>query len=121
MIGRAINVPSKVQKSIQILPRLSDETQTIPVALKRSMEHKQNYLYEAIRPAVIFKALDILKNCEVFKYLNIQIDKNRLINDMNSQPIDIEDDLLEESTEIITENDCESQVILNDGTYLLLF
>lgn len=82
--GRAVNVPTKVQTNVQILPRISDETQTIPIALKRSMDHKSNYLYEAIRPGVIFKALDSLQNCEVFNYLKIQIDKDRLLNDINS-------------------------------------
>uniref|UniRef100_A0A8D8RWM2 DUF6570 domain-containing protein n=1 Tax=Cacopsylla melanoneura TaxID=428564 RepID=A0A8D8RWM2_9HEMI len=103
LIGRVVNVPTEVDKSIKILPRLPSETQTIAVGLKRKMNHKNHYLYEMVRPQVIIDAANYLKNSEVYKYLNIQIDEIRLLRDF-SHSLDTIEEIGEEIDNDLTED-----------------
>jgi len=46
--GPAINVPSKVDTLIEILPRLPSDNAIIPLKLKRKLQYKSHYLYDFV-------------------------------------------------------------------------
>src|SRR5882757_9759357 len=58
--GNVVNVPINVDKSIDVLPRTFDKSETIQILLKRMIKHKSSYLNEFVRPAVIFEAAKFL-------------------------------------------------------------
>ncbi|GBN97581.1 hypothetical protein AVEN_73553-1 [Araneus ventricosus] len=51
--GRAINVPTNVSTSVNVLPRNADDTLVLPVVFRRKKIHKTNVAFENIRPHVI--------------------------------------------------------------------
>src|SRR5882757_3040333 len=48
--GSVVNVPIDVQKSIDVLPRAFNNTETVQLLLKRMRQHKTNFINEFIRP-----------------------------------------------------------------------
>lgn len=68
-------VPCSVQKSIEMIPMLPNETQTIQVKLKRKMEYKQHYQYETIRPEVVFAAARYLVTTPLYQKYNINLNE----------------------------------------------
>lgn len=75
--GRMVNVPTDVQNSISVLPRLPNETDVIPVLLKRKRIYHSYHISETIQPRAIKTAVELLKNSEVYKQYNIKIDVTR--------------------------------------------
>ena len=76
--GNVVNVPVSVDKMISILPRQMNETQTIQIKLMRMMKFKTPYLYENVRPRLIYEAIMFLKETDLYKKHNIEISENWL-------------------------------------------
>ncbi|XP_078349889.1 uncharacterized protein LOC144634728 [Oculina patagonica] len=55
-----VNVPADVVNTVTILPRLSSETETIKVQLKRKLKYKNYVLSQNIRPSKVFEAAEWL-------------------------------------------------------------
>ncbi|XP_078373061.1 uncharacterized protein LOC144656692 [Oculina patagonica] len=58
--GNIVNVPADVVNTVTILPRLSSETETIKVQLKRKLKYKNYVLSQNIRPSKVFEAAEWL-------------------------------------------------------------
>ncbi|KAK7573658.1 hypothetical protein V9T40_004699 [Parthenolecanium corni] len=108
MRGRVINVPTNVEKSVEILPRTFDETETIAVALRRKKEYQHFYLYSIIRPLNVINALRVLKDCAVFKYANINVDESRFLKDVEKYKSLIPEDYDSEIDEELDSEDSDS-------------
>lgn len=48
--GNIVNVPADVNTTVKLLPRMLDNTETIPVKLKRKLSYKPFVAFEKIRP-----------------------------------------------------------------------
>ena len=51
--GNVVNVPADVNTTVSILPRPINESQTIPIKLKRRLEYKHHYQFQNVRPAKV--------------------------------------------------------------------
>ncbi|KAH0563784.1 hypothetical protein KQX54_006387 [Cotesia glomerata] len=81
--GRAVNVPTNVETSVNILPRVKSEAMIIPICFRRKKSFKYNVMFENVRPQAIKKAAMVLRNSEIYKHCNIQLDLER---DKNNIP-----------------------------------
>ena len=59
--GPAVNVPSKVDTIVDILPRLPSQSELVPLKLKRKIEYRGHYLYDYVTPQKPLDALRFLK------------------------------------------------------------
>ena len=48
--GPAINVPTKLDTICNILPRLPQNSEILPMKLKRRLAYKTHYMYRNVRP-----------------------------------------------------------------------
>lgn len=72
--GSIVNLPVKINEMINVLPRTFTEMSTIQIKLKRHMEHKSDYMYETIKPAKIYEALEYLIQTPLYIKNKINID-----------------------------------------------
>ena len=71
--GPVICVPSKIDKTTDILPRPLHDAQIVPVQLKRKLEYKGFYKYELVDVTNLYKCLKILSDINPhYKELTIQ-------------------------------------------------
>ena len=74
-----VNVPADVNSTVNMLPRLSDETGTIKVQLKRRLQYKSSALSLNIRPHKVMQAAAWLIDAStLYKDEEITIDENWL-------------------------------------------
>ena len=95
--GSVVNVPADIEPTIQALPRLNNQSETIPVKLKRMKEFKHAVATENVRPLAVMAALQtLLKTSELYKEANITIHDKWDVNDS------------EEAIEDVSINQCTS-------------
>ena len=83
--GNVVNVPSNVNTTVQCLPRPINETQTIPIKLKRRLSYKHHYQFQNIRPKKVLDAVQYLVNTsDLFKSEGIEV-QNTWIDDVPSK------------------------------------
>ena len=70
-----VNVPAKLDKIVEMLPRMPNELQLIPLKLKRKLEYKSYYMFDVIWKDCIIGALTWLKTHNNF-YKDIPINYN---------------------------------------------
>ena len=58
--GNLVNVPADVNSTVNLLPRLVSESETIPVKLKRRLDYKHHYQFQSIRPKKVLQAVEYL-------------------------------------------------------------
>ena len=97
--GAVVNVPAEIEPTIRALPRLPNESETIPVKLKRMKEFKHAVATENVRPFAVMAALRSLMNTsELYKEADISIDddwttqKEKLTEDSSSHLQESEDE-----------------------------
>ena len=73
--GLPVNVPAKLDKIVEMLPRMPNELQLIPLKLKRKLEYKSYYMFDVIQKDSIIGALAWLKTHNNF-YKDIPINYN---------------------------------------------
>ena len=72
--GNVVNVPADVNSTVNVLPRPINESQTIPIKLKRRLGYKHHYQFQNIRPTKVLEAAQYLvRNSEIFKNEGIQV------------------------------------------------
>ncbi len=77
--GNVVNVPADVSSTVTMLPRLSDETGTIKVQLKRKLQYKSSALSLNIRPHKVMQAAAWLTSSScLYQDEGITIDENWL-------------------------------------------
>ena len=73
--GSVVNVPADVEPTVRALPRLRNQSETIPVKLKRMKEFKHAVVTENVRPHAVMNALRTLLNTsELYKQAEITVD-----------------------------------------------
>lgn len=67
--GYIVNISSDVNSTVHCLPRLKNESQTIPIKLERHLSYKHHYQFQNVRPKKVLDAVkylvgtsDLLKN-----------------------------------------------------------
>ena len=58
--GNVVNVPADVNSIVNTLPRPINESQTIPIKLKRKLSYKHHYLFQNVRPRKVLEAAKYL-------------------------------------------------------------
>ncbi len=72
--GNVVNVPADVNSTVSILPRPINESQTIPIKLKRCLGYKHHYQFQNVRPSKVLEAAQYLvRTSELFKNEGIQV------------------------------------------------
>ena len=84
--GNVVNVPADVNSTVSVLPRPVNESQTIPIKLKRRLGYKHHYQFQNIRPTKVLEAAQYLvRNSEIFKNEGIQVMDNYISNTDNNE------------------------------------
>ena len=84
--GNVVNVPADVNSTVSVLPRPVNESQTIPIKLKRRLGYKHHYPFQNIRPTKVLEATQYLvHNSEIFKNEGIQVMDNYISNTDNNE------------------------------------
>ncbi|XP_078691416.1 uncharacterized protein LOC144921886 isoform X1 [Branchiostoma floridae x Branchiostoma belcheri] len=107
--GSAVNVPSKLQPVISLLPRLPETAEVVPLKLKRKLCYKGHHMYEYIRPHCVMKGLQWLQQNNPL-YNDISI-----CEDWEDKWKDNEGDLWEAMTTAVPERDIEQEENTNSG------
>ena len=76
--GNVVNVPVSVDEMVNILPRQMNQTQTIQIKLMRMMHLKTPYMYENVRPGLIYDAVKYLTKSPLYIRDNITVSENWL-------------------------------------------
>ena len=72
--GNVVNVPADVTATVNCLPKLLSESDTIAVRLKRRLSYKHCYQFQNVRPKVVLKAAKYLvSSSELFQSEGIEI------------------------------------------------
>ena len=58
--GNVVNVPADVNSIVNTLPRPINESQIIPIKLKRKLSYKHHYLFQNVRPRKVLEAAKYL-------------------------------------------------------------
>ena len=84
--GNVVNVPADVNSTVSVLPRPINESQTIPIKLKRRLGYKHHYQFQNVRPKKVLAAAQYLvRNSEIFKNEGIQVMDNYVSNTVNNE------------------------------------
>ena len=79
--GNVVNVPADVNSTVSTLPRSINESQTIPIKLKRRLSYKHYYQFQNVRPRKVLEAAKYLVNTsELFQNEHIEVQENWLDN-----------------------------------------
>ena len=99
--GNVVNVPADVNSTVPVLPRPINESQTIPIKLKRRLGYKYlHYQFQNVRPSKVLEVAQyLIRTSEIFKSEGIQV-----IDDYLSHPVNNG----EEWSEFIGKNTVES-------------
>lgn len=76
--GSCINVPVDINNMVTVLPRMDSEDDTVLVQLKRRIADQRPYVFNTVRPELVFKAAIYLTNQELYKQQNISVNSNFL-------------------------------------------
>ena len=98
--GNVVNVPADVTNTVDILPRLPDQTGTIKVQLKRRLQYKSSALSLNIRPHKVLQAANWLASTisTLYQEQGIAFNPNWEINsNQNNELNEVIDDISEES------------------------
>ena len=116
--GSVVNVPADVEPTIRALPRLRNQSETIPVKLKRMKEFKHAVVTENVRPHAVMNALQtLLITSELYKEAKITVDDKWNVSPATSHDTGIHSSNDTESS--IDESDTFSEVDEHDTAPLM--
>ena len=79
--GNVVNVPADVNSTVSTLPRSINESQTIPIKLKRRLSYKHHYQVQNVRLRKVLEAAKYLvKTSELFQNEHTKVQENWLDN-----------------------------------------
>ncbi|CAB3987819.1 ATP-dependent DNA helicase PIF1 [Paramuricea clavata] len=82
--GNVVNVPADVNSTVSVLPRPINESQTIPIKLKRRLGYKHHYQFQNVRPSKVLEAAQYLvRTSEIFQNEGIEVMDNYASNLVN--------------------------------------
>ncbi len=83
--GNVVNVPADVSSTVSVLPRPINESQTIPIKLKRRLGYKHHYQFQNVRPSKVLEAVQYLvRSSELFKNEGIQVMDSYVSNQVDN-------------------------------------
>ena len=83
--GNIVNVPADINSTVNVLPRPINESQTIPIKLKRRLSYKHHYQFQNVRPSKILEAARYLvQTSDIFKNEGIHILDSNVTDQENS-------------------------------------
>jgi hypothetical protein len=98
--GNVVNVPADVNSTVSVLPRPINESQAIPIKLKRRLGYKHHYQFQNVRPSKVLEAARYLVcNSEIFKNEGIQVMDNYETNPLNNVNEEAWSEFIADSTE----------------------
>ena len=116
--GNVVNVPVSVDSMVSILPRQMSDTQTIQIKLFRRMMYKDPYIYETVRPEVIYNAVKFLCETPLYKQHNITVSPEWLdqFNNKNETAYDVSksDEESDSEKEIVSKHSGDSEISNSD-------
>ena len=75
--GNVVNVPADVSSTVNLLPRLANETGTIKVKLKRRLQYKSSALSLNVRPHNVIQAASwLVENSDLYKEEGIVVNRD---------------------------------------------
>ncbi len=108
--GNAVNVPADVNTTVNMLPRLADDTGTIKVQLKRRLQYKSCALSLNIRPNKVMHAAAWLANTSrLYQDEGITVDENWLRNLQDSMETGNGTETLDDGENQVTSNCSEDE------------
>lgn len=113
--GNVVNVPADVTTTIQKLPRLVSEDETIPLKFKRSLMFNHSIAFENVRPNKVLNATKwLIKNSNLFKAEGVQINEEweLQLSDSEEEIEDHNDNVANERTE--SEDNWTEEVNVDD-------
>ena len=110
--GPPINVPTKLDHVIEMLPHLTHQLQLCPLKLKRKLEYKSHYMYDIVQKDKVIGALTWLKQHNNY-YNDIPINRNwySMIDDTDIPSIMLDS----EHTDDIQTNCSKCKLEINDS------
>ena len=124
--GNVINVPANVNSTVSVLPRPVNDSQTIPIKLKRRLSYKHHYQFQNIRPSKVLDAAKFLiQTSELFQNEGVQVADNWLnmvneIDDVWSELLTIRHNMKSSDTgEFVNQTDekNEDNILTKEKTY----
>jgi hypothetical protein len=83
--GNVVNVPADVNSTVSVLPRPINESETIPIKLKRRLSYKHHYQFQNVRPSKVLEAARYLvETSDIFKNEGIQVLDNYVTDQENN-------------------------------------
>ena len=105
MKGSVVNVPVDVVPTLNKLPRLPSDAHTIMLKFKRKMTFRRNEWAQNIRPRIVLKAFDELKDSSLYRIHNVENNSENWARIINEIQNGIEVDILnDENVSTETEN-----------------
>ena len=105
--GSVVNVPADIEPTIRALPRLQNESETIPEKLKRIKEFKHAVATENVRPVAVMTALrTLMKTSKLYQDANISVDNDWISSNTN---------ITDESSNNLQGSDDESDTFSETG------
>ncbi len=84
--GNVVNVPADVNSTVSVLPRPVNESQTIPIKLKRRLGYKHHYQFQNVRPSKVLEAAQYLvRTSQLFKNEGIQVMDSYVPNQVDNE------------------------------------
>ena len=116
--GNVVNVPADVSSTVNLLPRLGNETGTIKVKLKRRLQYKSSALSLNVRPHKVIQAARwLMENSDLYKEEGIILNRDWQSSFIDNAPGSDRDQPESQSSNddnsIITEN-CENDANENE-------
>lgn len=116
--GNVANVPANVSSTLNLLPRLGNETGTIKVKLKRRLQYKSSALPSSVRPhKVILAASWLMENSDLYKEEGIVVNRDWQPSFIDNAPGSDQDEPENQSSKndnnIISKN-CENNTNENE-------
>ena len=106
-----VNVPSDVNLTVHCLPRPINESQTIPIKLKRRLIYKHHYQFQNVRPKKVLDAAKYLVDTsDLFKREGIEVQNAWLDN------ISLQSSAHEDWSEFVENSDTSSNNELHTQT-----
>ena len=86
--GNVVNVPADVNSTVSVLPRPINESQTIPIKLKRRLSYKHHYQFQNVKPSKVLEAARYLvQTSSIFKNEGIQVLDNYMADPVNNDEV----------------------------------
>ena len=102
--GNVVNVPADVNKTVKLLPRNMDASETIPIKLKRSVNFKSHIAFEQVRPERILSAAEwLIQNSRLFRNEGITLNTNW--NEINQETLLREKEIVESANNGISDGE----------------